>query len=246
MPITTTTTTATLRGDVTVIGNNKHNKIAMTTILPPTTATTITGTATTINPKMPAASTTHIPSYQNSYHSASTATATQSTQPQMLASRFKKDDYLPQYHPQYPHAQTQLSHHHHHHHHQPSQLPQPIASYYNNSIANNHLQGERGGGGGGLGVGGGGALGSSVGGNGYGSGGSGSNSANSSSPQSPPSSSYKNAAIKDDTTHIVSEMSKLYRKSPFSQRKYSNGASLKYTSGAESPKKESMFSSIGE
>lgn len=207
---------------------------------------------------MPAATTnaTHIPSYQNSYHSASTSTA---TQPRYT----KKDDYLPQYQPQYPHVQTQASHHH-----QPSQLPQPIASYYNNSIANNHLQGERGGGGGGIGIGigvgggGGVGLGGSVvsgigggggGGNGYGSGGSGNNSANSSSPQSPPSSSYKDAQHKDDTTHIVSEMSKLYRKSPFLQRKYSNGAGLKYVgggtgvgSGAESPKKESMFSSIGE
>ncbi|XP_054728627.1 dual specificity mitogen-activated protein kinase kinase hemipterous-like [Anastrepha obliqua] len=231
MPITTT---ATLRGDVTA-ATNKHNKIATATILP----TTVTTTAT-INPKLPAATTnsTHIPSYQNSYHSASTSTATQP--------RYKKDEYLPQYHPQYPHVQTQALHHH-----QPSQLPQPIASYYNNSIANNHLQGERGGGGGGgVGGGGGGGLGSG-GGNGYGSGGSGSNSANSSSPQSPPSSSYKDAQLKDDTTHIVTEMSKLYRKSPFLQRKYSNGAGLKYAGGgsgggASSPKKESMFSSIGQ
>ncbi|XP_014093137.2 dual specificity mitogen-activated protein kinase kinase hemipterous [Bactrocera oleae] len=255
MPITTTTT-ATLRGDVTAVSNSKHNKIATANILP--TATTTIAT-TTIIPKMPAASTTnatHIPSYQNSYHSATTATAIHAihaTQPQTLAARYKKDDYLPHYQPQYPHAQTQLSHHH-----QPSQLPQPIASYYNNTIANNHLQGERGGGGGvsgitGSGVGGAG-LSSGVGvgvggGNGYGSGGSGSNSANSSSPQSPPSSSYKDATHKDDTTHIVSEMSKLYRKSPFLQRKYSNGSGLKYTSaigGAESPKKESMFSSIGQ
>ncbi|XP_050327849.1 dual specificity mitogen-activated protein kinase kinase hemipterous-like [Bactrocera neohumeralis] len=248
MPITTTTT-ATLRGDVTAVSNSKHNKIANATMLP--TATTTIAT-TTINPKMPAASTTnitHIPSYQNSYHSAATATATHNTQPQTLASRYKKDDYLPHYQPQYAHAQTQLSHHH-----QPSQLPQPIASYYNNTIANNHLQGERGGGGGVCGnTGGGVALSSGVGGggggNGYGSGGSGSNSANSSSPQSPPSSSYKDATHKDDTTHIVSEMSKLYRKSPFLQRKYSNGSGLKYTSAvgvAESPKKESMFSSIGQ
>uniref|UniRef100_A0A0A1XPB6 Dual specificity mitogen-activated protein kinase kinase hemipterous n=1 Tax=Zeugodacus cucurbitae TaxID=28588 RepID=A0A0A1XPB6_ZEUCU len=222
--------------------------------------TTIIATTTTINPKMPAASSTnathtHIPSYQNSYHSAThttNASQTQSTQPQMFASRYKKDDYLPQYQPQYAHAQTQLSHHHH----QPSQLPQPIASYYNNSNANNHLQGERGGGGSisgstgvGLSSGVGGGVGVSGGGNGYGSGGSGSNSANSSSPQSPPSSSYKDATHKDDTTHIVSEMSKLYRKSPFLQRKYSNGSGLKYTSavgGADSPKKESMFSSIGQ
>lgn len=257
MPITITTT-ATLRGDVTTVSNSKHNKIATATILP--TATTTIAT-TTINSKMPAAITTnatHIPSYQNSYHSATTATAiathathaTQPQMPQMLASRYKKDDYLPHYQPQYPHALTQLSHHH-----QPSQLPQPIASYYNNTIANNHLQGERGGGGGVGCVGGntvgGGGLNSGVGsgGNGYGSGGSGSNSANSSSPQSPPSSSYKDATHKDDATHIVGEMSKLYRKSPFLQRKYSNGSGLKYTSavgGAESPKKESMFSSIGQ
>ncbi|XP_017475096.1 PREDICTED: dual specificity mitogen-activated protein kinase kinase hemipterous-like [Rhagoletis zephyria] len=239
MPITTTT--ATLRGDVTA-ATNKHNKIATATIMP----TTITTSTATINPKMPAAATnaTHIPSYQNSYHSASTSAATQSRYT-------KKDDYLPQYHPQYPHVQTQASHHH-----QPSQLPQPIASYYNNSIANNHLQGERGGGGaggGGVGLGGSVVSGIGGGGNGYGSGGSGNNSANSSSPQSPPSSSYKDAQLKDDTTHIVSEMSKLYRKSPFLQRKYSNGAGLKYAgggagvgSGAESPKKESMFSSIGQ
>ncbi|XP_044572652.1 dual specificity mitogen-activated protein kinase kinase hemipterous isoform X2 [Drosophila ananassae] len=68
--------------------------------------------------------------------------------------------------------------------------------------------------------------------------GSGSGSSNSASPLSPPSGAPAGG-----------DLSKLYRKSPFMQRKLSNGSSYHhshYKYNDESPKKESMFSSIGQ
>ncbi|XP_037935397.1 dual specificity mitogen-activated protein kinase kinase hemipterous-like isoform X2 [Teleopsis dalmanni] len=159
----------------------------------------------------------------NSSHIPGSLTQNQHTQQQqqqqqhLSLNRFKKDDY----------------------HHQPTQLPQPISNYYSNNQlhTNEHISG--------LGdnltlVPNSGGVGSS---SGYG--GSGSSSANSCSPQSPPSIGYN---INRDEANIVNEMNKLYRNSPFMQRKYNNGATYKYgyNSGAESPKKESMLSSIGQ
>ncbi|XP_030567518.1 dual specificity mitogen-activated protein kinase kinase hemipterous-like [Drosophila novamexicana] len=66
-----------------------------------------------------------------------------------------------------------------------------------------------------------------------GSGGSGSSS--SASPMSPPG---------GGSSISSNDINKLYRKSPFMQRKLSNGSHYKYTD--ESPKKESVFSSIGQ
>ncbi|KAH8269703.1 hypothetical protein KR026_010471 [Drosophila bipectinata] len=68
--------------------------------------------------------------------------------------------------------------------------------------------------------------------------GSGSGSSNSASPLSPPSGAPSGG-----------DLGKLYRKSPFMQRKLSNGSSYHhshYKYNDESPKKESMFSSIGQ
>ncbi|KAH8387568.1 hypothetical protein KR093_007903 [Drosophila rubida] len=59
-----------------------------------------------------------------------------------------------------------------------------------------------------------------------------SNSSASPSPLSPPGGNN------------INDINKLYRKSPFMQRKLSNGSHYKYND--ESPKKESMFSSIGQ
>lgn len=75
--------------------------------------------------------------------------------------------------------------------------------------------------------------------------GSGSSSATSSSPLSPPSVSYNLA--KDDTK-LVNEMNKLYRKSPFMQKKLNGSSYNRYNAspGDESPKKESVLSSIGK
>ncbi|KAH8400300.1 hypothetical protein KR215_009989 [Drosophila sulfurigaster] len=64
----------------------------------------------------------------------------------------------------------------------------------------------------------------------FSSGGSNSNSSASPSPLSPPSG--------------INDINKLYRKSPFMQRKLSNGSHYKYND--DSPKKESVFSSIGQ
>ncbi|XP_043071929.1 dual specificity mitogen-activated protein kinase kinase hemipterous [Drosophila grimshawi] len=69
------------------------------------------------------------------------------------------------------------------------------------------------------------------------SGGSNSSSSASASPISPPGGSNNN--INSDNN-----INKLYRKSPFMQRKLSNGSHYKYCD--ESPKKESVFSSIGQ
>ncbi|XP_037889855.1 dual specificity mitogen-activated protein kinase kinase hemipterous-like isoform X2 [Glossina fuscipes] len=118
--------------------------------------------------------------------------------------------------------------------HQPSQLPQPLKQYNNSnnsSNATNSYQVE------------GGRLGGTGGGSVQGGSGSGSSSATSSSPLSPPSFSYNASCLGKEETQ------KFYRKSPFMQRKYNNVAattSYKYhSSGDESPKKESVLSSIG-
>lgn len=118
--------------------------------------------------------------------------------------------------------------------HQPSQLPQPLKQYNNSnnsSNATNSYQVE------------GGRLGGTGCGSAQGGSGSGSSSATSSSPLSPPSFSYNASCVGKEETQ------KFYRKSPFMQRKYNNVAattSYKYNSpGDESPKKESVLSSIG-
>jgi len=70
-------------------------------------------------------------------------------------------------------------------------------------------------------------------GNGSGGSGNGSGSSSSASPLSPPSAG-------------IGDLNRLYRKSPFMQRKLSNGSHHPhYKYNDESPKKESMFSSIG-
>lgn len=79
-------------------------------------------------------------------------------------------------------------------------------------------------------------------------GGSGSSSATSSSPLSPPSITSFN--IKDQDTKLVNEMHKLCRKSPFMPKKFNGSSSYnRYNTSAgggdESPKKESVLSSIG-
>uniref|UniRef100_A0A1A9UFF9 Dual specificity mitogen-activated protein kinase kinase hemipterous n=1 Tax=Glossina austeni TaxID=7395 RepID=A0A1A9UFF9_GLOAU len=118
--------------------------------------------------------------------------------------------------------------------HQPSQLPQPLKQYNNSnnsSNATNSYQVE------------GGRLGGTGCGSTQGGSGSGSSSATSSSPLSPPSFSYNASCVGKEETQ------KFYRKSPFMQRKCNNVAattSYKYNSpGDESPKKESVLSSIG-
>ncbi|KAM7348436.1 dual specificity mitogen-activated protein kinase kinase hemipterous-like [Cochliomyia hominivorax] len=76
--------------------------------------------------------------------------------------------------------------------------------------------------------------------------GSGSSSATSSSPLSPPSVSYN---INKDDSKLVNEMNKLYRKSPFMQKKFNGSSSFnRYNSspGDESPKKESVLTTIGQ
>ncbi|KMZ09537.1 dual specificity mitogen-activated protein kinase kinase hemipterous isoform X2 [Drosophila simulans] len=71
-------------------------------------------------------------------------------------------------------------------------------------------------------------------GNGSGGSGNGSGSSSSASPLSPPSAG-------------IGDLNRLYRKSPFMQRKLSNGSHHPhYKYNDESPKKESMFSSIGQ
>ncbi|XP_059222765.1 dual specificity mitogen-activated protein kinase kinase hemipterous isoform X2 [Stomoxys calcitrans] len=80
--------------------------------------------------------------------------------------------------------------------------------------------------------------------------GSGSSSATSSSPLSPPSVTSYNIA-KDQDTKLVSEMHKLCRKSPFMPKKFNGSSSYnRYNTssggGDESPKKESVLTSIGQ
>lgn len=72
-----------------------------------------------------------------------------------------------------------------------------------------------------------------------------SGSSSSSSPISPPSVSYN---INKDDSKLVTEMNRLYRKSPFMQKKFNgSSSSAQYRSpGDESPKKESVLSSIGK
>ncbi|XP_075154759.1 dual specificity mitogen-activated protein kinase kinase hemipterous-like [Haematobia irritans] len=78
--------------------------------------------------------------------------------------------------------------------------------------------------------------------------GSGSSSATSSSPLSPPSITSYNIN-KDQDTKLINEMHKLCRKSPFMPKKFNGSSSYnRYNAptGDESPKKESVLTSIGQ
>ncbi|XP_037810363.1 dual specificity mitogen-activated protein kinase kinase hemipterous-like isoform X2 [Lucilia sericata] len=152
----------------------------------------------------------------------------------------------------FKHHQQQQQHRHHQQQ-QPSQLPQTLNQFSINSsnitttttaATINNYQGSTATMGHNSRT----TTGSSVGGSGsvsYNTG-SGSSSATSSSPLSPPSVSYN---LNKDDSKLVNEMNKLYRKSPFMQKKFNGGSSLQRyqtSPGDESPKKESVLSTIGQ
>lgn len=184
---------------------------------------------------------------------ASTSTSQQSQIPSYYGGTGNHPQRSNSFHKQHQQQQQQ----------QPSQLPQSLNHYNSSSTTINYNQGSMmtttaasattsstaplTGSGNGRAVSGSTGLESMPSGSGPG-GGSGSSSATSSSPLSPPSITSFN--IKDQDTKLVNEMHKLCRKSPFMPKKFNGSSSYnRYNTSAgggdESPKKESVLSSIG-